>query len=145
MACLQIHRELLLHATFLRVHSNSEEAYYLFWQNTYHNLSSTCHIKLELFLWTKLLENLLLAKYLISSIAPLTFTYNGYTLYQDATVKKTLNWLTGSSGLETWNKKITRALPCITCNDSLILLSFRCVAMVSFFTHFIYVLLAQSV
>ena len=29
------------------------------WQNTYPKLKTTCHIKLKLFLWTKLLENLL--------------------------------------------------------------------------------------
>ena len=72
MACLQIYRELLLLATFLRVHSNSKEVSYLFWQNTYHNLKTICHIKLKFFLWTKLLENLLLAKYLTSVAAPLT-------------------------------------------------------------------------
>ena len=68
MACLQIYRELL---TLLRVHSNSKEVFYLSWQNTYPNLKTTCHIKLKFFLWTKLLENLLLAKYLISAAAPL--------------------------------------------------------------------------
>ena len=57
---------LLSLATFLRVHSNSEEVSYLSWQNTYPNLKTTCHIKLKFFLWTKLLENLLLTKYLIS-------------------------------------------------------------------------------
>ena len=70
MACLQIYRELLSLTTFLRVHSNSKEVSYLSWQNTYHNLKTTCHIKLKYFLWTKLLENLLLAKYLISVAAP---------------------------------------------------------------------------
>ena len=45
--------------------SNSEEVSYLSWQNTYPNLKTTSHIKLKFFLWTKLLENLLLAKYLI--------------------------------------------------------------------------------
>ena len=57
--------------TFLQVHSNSKVVSYLSWQNVYPNLKTTCHIKLKLFLWTKLLENLLLAKYLISVIAPL--------------------------------------------------------------------------
>ena len=37
----------------------------------YISLSSTGHIKLKCFLWTKLLETLLLAKYLISVTAPL--------------------------------------------------------------------------
>ena len=47
----------------------SEELSYLSWQNTCFNLSSTCHIKLKFFLWTKLLQNLLLAKYLLSVAA----------------------------------------------------------------------------
>ena len=71
MACLQIYWELLSLATFLWVHSNSKEVSYLSWQNMYPNLKTTCHIKLKFFLWTKLLENLLLAKYLISVTAPL--------------------------------------------------------------------------
>ena len=37
----------------------------------YPNLKTTCHIKLKFFLWTKLIENLLLAKYLISVATPL--------------------------------------------------------------------------
>ena len=61
MAYLQIYRELLFLTTFLRIHSNSKEVSYLSWQNTYPNLKTTCHIKLKFFLWTKLLENLLLA------------------------------------------------------------------------------------
>ena len=71
MACLQIYRELLSLATFLRVHSNSKEVSYLSWQNTYPNLKTTCHIKLKFFLLNKLIENLLLAKYLISVTAHL--------------------------------------------------------------------------
>ena len=71
MACLQIYWELLSLATFLWVHSNSKEVSYLSWQNTYSSLKATCDIKLKCFLWTKLLENLLLAKYLISAAAPL--------------------------------------------------------------------------
>ena len=51
--------------TFLRVHSNSKEVSYLSWQNMYPNLKTLSHIKLKFFLWTKLLENLVLAKYLI--------------------------------------------------------------------------------
>ena len=50
----------------------TQKKYPTSWQNTYPNLKTTCHIKLKLFLWTKLLENLLLAKYLISVAAPLT-------------------------------------------------------------------------
>ena len=75
MACLQIYRQLLSLATFLRVHSNSKEVSYLSWQNTYPNLKTTCHIKLKFFLWTKLLENLLLAKYLT---APLNKSKDAY-------------------------------------------------------------------
>ena len=50
MACLQIYRELLSLATFLRVHSNSEEVSYLSWQNAYSNLKTTRDIKLKPFL-----------------------------------------------------------------------------------------------
>ena len=71
LACLQIYQELLSLVTFLRVHSNSKEVSYLSWQNTHPNLKTTCHIKLKFFLWTKLLENLLHAKYLISVAASL--------------------------------------------------------------------------
>ena len=82
MACLQIYQELLSLTTFLRVHSNSKEVSYLSWQNTYPNLKTTCHIKLKCFLWTKLLENLLLAKYLTPVAAPLrNRTYLGKTLF----------------------------------------------------------------
>ena len=66
----------LLLVTFLRVHSNSKEVSYLSWQNTYPNLKTTCHIKLNFFLWTKLLEHLLHAKYQISVTAPLAALYN---------------------------------------------------------------------
>ena len=66
LVCLQIYRELLSLVTFLRVHSNSKGVSYLSWQNTYPKLKTTCYIKLKFFYWTKLLENLLLAKYLIS-------------------------------------------------------------------------------
>ena len=55
MASLQIYRELLSLATFLRVHSNSNEVSYLSWQNMYPNLKTTSHIKIKFFLWTKLL------------------------------------------------------------------------------------------
>ena len=68
MACLQGYQGFLLFATFLQFHSNSKEASYLYWQNTYPIFKTTCHIKL-VFLWTKLLEILLLAKYLISVAA----------------------------------------------------------------------------
>ena len=65
-ACLQIYRELLSFVTFLRVHSNSKEVSYFYWQNSYPNLKAICDIKAKFFLWNKLLESLLLAKYLIS-------------------------------------------------------------------------------
>ena len=71
MACLQIYRESLFLTTFLRVHSNLKVVSYLSWQNAYPNLKITCDIKLKFFLWTKLLENLLYAKFLISVTAPL--------------------------------------------------------------------------
>ena len=73
MACLQIYRELLSLATFLRVYSNSKEVSYLSWQNIYPHLKTTGHIKLKFFWWIKLLKNLLLAKYLISAAVPLTY------------------------------------------------------------------------
>ena len=84
LACLQVYQELLSLVTFLRVYSNSKEVSYLSWQNVYPNLKTTSHIKLKFFLWRKLLENLLLAKYLICRC---TFyvhhkdwlTYSGYT------------------------------------------------------------------
>ena len=68
---LQIYRQLLSLATFLRVHSNSKVVSYLSWQNRYPNLKTTCHIKLKFFLWTTILKNLLLAKYFISVAATL--------------------------------------------------------------------------
>ena len=71
LACLQIYREILSLVTFLRVHSNSKEVSYLSWQNMYPNLKTTCHVRLKFLLWSKLLENLFLAKYLIFVAAPL--------------------------------------------------------------------------
>ena len=71
MTWLQIQRELLSLATFLRVHYNPKEVSYLSWQNTYPNLKTSCHIKLKCFMGTKLTENLLLAKYLTSVAASL--------------------------------------------------------------------------
>ena len=38
-------------------------------KNRYFNLKTTSHTKPEIFFWTKLLENLLLEKYLISAAA----------------------------------------------------------------------------
>ena len=85
--CLQIYRELLSLVSYLRVHSNSKEVSYLSWQNIYPNLKTTCHVKLKIFSWTKLLEwtclllaskelNSSLAKYLISVTAPLNTFVN---------------------------------------------------------------------
>ena len=54
---------------FLQVDSNSKEVSYLSWQNTYPNLKTSCHIQLKCFFWPKLLENLLLSKYLVSVAA----------------------------------------------------------------------------
>ena len=48
------------------IYLNLKEVAYLSWQNRYHNLKTTCQIKLNFFSWTKLLERLLLKKYLIS-------------------------------------------------------------------------------
>ena len=76
MTCLQTHQELLSLTTFLQVHSNSKEVSYLSWQNIYPNSKNTCHIKLKCFLRTKLLENLLLAKYLTSVTAPLMNSFS---------------------------------------------------------------------
>ena len=72
MTCLQAYREKLSLMTFPRAHSNSKEVSYLPWQNIYPNLKTTCHIKPRFFLWTKLPNNLLLAKFLISVIAALS-------------------------------------------------------------------------
>ena len=44
---------------------------YFSWKNTDPNLKTTCQIKLKFLLWSKLHENLLLAKYLISDAVPL--------------------------------------------------------------------------
>ena len=61
IACLQIYRELLLLVTFLRVHSNSKEVSYLSWQNTYPNLKTTFHMKLN-FVATALKNNVWIPK-----------------------------------------------------------------------------------
>ena len=72
-ACLQIYGKLLSLATFFQVHSNSKEVSYLSWQNKYPNLTTTRHIKLKSFLWTRLLENLLFTEYLISVAVTLKY------------------------------------------------------------------------
>ena len=71
MTCVQIYQELLLFLTFLQVHSSSKEVSYLSWQNRYPNLKINYCTKLKFSLWTKLLENLLLAKYFIYVAAAL--------------------------------------------------------------------------
>ena len=84
MTCLQIYQELLSFATFLRIHSNSEDVSYLFWQNTYPNLKTTRHIKQKFFSWTELLDNLFLANYLMFVSAPLRsikFVNNGSIVF----------------------------------------------------------------
>ena len=73
VACLQLYRQLLSLVTFLRVHSNLKKVSYLPCRNRYPNLKTTCHIKVKFLLWTKRIENLLLAKYIISVTAPLMF------------------------------------------------------------------------
>ena len=50
-------------------HEPLKKVSYLAWQNKYSDLKTTCHIKPKLFLWTKLLEILLLSKFLISVAA----------------------------------------------------------------------------
>ena len=65
---------IIVACNFSRFHWNSKEVSYLSWQKKYPNLKTTCHIKLKLFLWTKLDEILLLAKYLIFFTAALYWT-----------------------------------------------------------------------
>ena len=52
---------------FYCVYSNSKDASYLFSVKKDSNLKTSCHVKTKTFLWTKLLENLLLAECLIST------------------------------------------------------------------------------
>ena len=64
MACLQISRELLSFATFLRVHSNSKEVSCLFWQNTYlekrtYILQNISYLSLRLYGQKKLLSDMI--------------------------------------------------------------------------------------
>ena len=53
---------------------------YLSWQNTYPKLKTTSHIKLKFFWWTKLIENSLFAKYIISVAAPLIAVRKSFCL-----------------------------------------------------------------
>ena len=50
MACLQVCRESLSPTTFIGVLLNSIQLSYLFWENTYPHLKTTCYVKLNLFL-----------------------------------------------------------------------------------------------
>ena len=54
---------------FPKFTQTKKEVSYLPWQNMCSNLKIPCHIKQKSFLWTKLLDKLLLAKYLISVAA----------------------------------------------------------------------------
>ena len=67
--------KIIVACDFLQVHSNSKEVFYLSCQNRYPNLKTTCRFKLKFFLWTKLLERLLLAKYLIYIAATLIISF----------------------------------------------------------------------
>ena len=87
----KICHKLLSLATFLPIHSNSKEVSYHPEQNLYPNLKTICHIKSKFFLWTKLLENFLFAKYFMSVAAPLRchLQYVGKTVKQ---LCKHFNW-----------------------------------------------------
>ena len=113
MACLQICRELLLLAIFLRVHSNSKEVTYFPWQNTYPNLKTTCQIKLKFFLWTELLENLLHA-FNYSSILSGTKWLNSMLRLMSCnlmSISATSRWNLGTSifNCNTLNKLLAKA------------------------------------
>ena len=62
MSSLQITKNKLSFGTLHRVNSNTREVF-TSWLNKYSKLKTSCHMKPKYFLWTKLLENLLLAKY----------------------------------------------------------------------------------
>ena len=72
--------------TFRRVHSSSKEVSYLPLWNKCSNLKTTCHIKkgfwyhMKFSLWTKLLENAQLEKYIISVAATLTYWLINHSL-----------------------------------------------------------------
>ena len=92
---------------FSRGHSNSRKVSYLSWQNTYPNFESTCHIKLKFFLWTKLIENLLLAKYPISVSVTLR---KSNEVFKPCTIRKIyfqfhLSWLN-----QTGVSKVTKVI-----------------------------------
>ena len=59
--CLQLFSEFI----------QTQKRYPTSWQYMYPNLKTMCCIKLKFFLWSKLLENLLLANYIISVAVPL--------------------------------------------------------------------------
>lgn len=49
-----------------------KEASYSPWPNKYSNVRAACHIKPKFFLWNNLLENVLIAEYLISVVVTLS-------------------------------------------------------------------------
>ena len=80
-------------------------------------LKTTCHTKLNFSLWTKLLENLLLAKYLISVVASLIFILTKHRLcdlgqcyhyIESSPLIYGVNWWNGFYIMATldWNKLI---------------------------------------
>ena len=71
MICLPNYREYMFLAIFHRVDSKSKEVSSLPWWNKYSDLKTTRYIKPKFFLWIKLLENFLLAKYLKFVVATL--------------------------------------------------------------------------
>ena len=75
MAFLQIYENYCRLKLFSDFIQTQQEVSYLSWQNTYPNLKTTCYIKLKCFLWTKHLENLLFAKYLISVTVTLNISF----------------------------------------------------------------------
>ena len=90
MAFLLSYWELLSLVTFLQVHSNpnSKEVPYRYWQNRQPNLKTTCLIKLNFLLWTKLLKGLLVAKCLIYIAATLNSFRDGHKVWQIFLKKK---------------------------------------------------------
>ena len=68
------------------------------------DLKITCHIRLKFFLWTKLQENLLLAKNLISATAPLSKIthqkWHNYPFSQRNKTKKAMGVEVGGDGSE---------------------------------------------
>ena len=80
------------------IHSNSKELPYLHRQNKYFNLNNICHIKSKLFLWAKLLQDLLLVKDLISVTAASRSYFAQFLSFNET-------WTYRSSRLEIFCKK----------------------------------------